>query len=449
MYWILGFFVSCSFLYATTLSDFIAIDSSLQRAQMGVSVIDVNTGKQVFGYNSNKNMLPASLMKIPLAAAVYAKFGPEHKFETRLSYTGRVSEDGVLHGDVIIEGGGDPTLNSSILDEWVQSLTKMGISSVEGQVVADASCFESMLSSPSWEFEDLSSYYAGIASGLSIDGNTYEVVIKGGQKEGDPSVIEQVGKAVPGLLLFNEVTTGGDLPNSTVFGVEYSPLQIFRGSVPANMQYSMRGTLPDPARYTGELLRRRLSMSNDVKTIRKRGEVAGKMLLHSHKSPKVSEIVKTMCHESNNLYAQHLVKHLGGGYEKEGVKYEKKYLKELGLSMHVADGPGISRQNYGSANAFAKLIQQMRADGNTRLIVDTFPEMGVSGALRSMELVPGARVLGKTGILRSVTNLCGVVQLDTGKEYAFAFLVNNHEASNKTVREFIRRFIEELVKELR
>ena len=204
-----------------------------ERAHVGICILDVETEEMVYAFEEEKFFVPASLQKIPLSVAAVLSLGDEFCFQTTLAYEGVVKE-GVLHGNLWVKGGGDPTLSLEIFSEWKEALKERGIDAIDGKIIIDPTVFESAMASPFWYFEDLGNYFGAGASGLSINKNLYKITFKRGEKEGDPASVIQIDPEIPYLVFENEVTTGpaGSGDRVYVFGSEYFPKQFYKGTVP-------------------------------------------------------------------------------------------------------------------------------------------------------------------------------------------------------------------------
>src|SRR3990167_191213 len=119
-----------------------------KHATVSVYAIQMKTGEVLFDHNSDKSLTPGSCMKIVTTGAALHLLGQESRFETNLEYDGNIDERGILHGNLYIRGGGDPSLGSdrlssslSLSDQiasWVRAIELCGIRSIEGGVFGDA-----------------------------------------------------------------------------------------------------------------------------------------------------------------------------------------------------------------------------------------------------------------------------------------------------------------------
>jgi D-alanyl-D-alanine carboxypeptidase/D-alanyl-D-alanine-endopeptidase (penicillin-binding protein 4) len=143
----------------------------------GVIALDPEAPAQAVGYRIDSAMIPASTLKLVTTATALEMLGPDFRFQTELQHTGAISEDGTLEGDVIIKGGGDPTLGTSRISEtfapWQTALAKAGIKKIEGRIIGDASIFGTQLRADSWQWNDLGNYYAAGACGLTFHQNLF------------------------------------------------------------------------------------------------------------------------------------------------------------------------------------------------------------------------------------------------------------------------------------
>jgi D-alanyl-D-alanine carboxypeptidase/D-alanyl-D-alanine-endopeptidase (penicillin-binding protein 4) len=126
----------------------LAADPQAKYATTTLVVLDATTGKQIYGRNENLGVATASTLKVITAATAFSLLGKDFNYQTTLAYTGTIAADGVLNGDLVIIGGGDPTLGSwryaetkesQILNTWVKAIRTAGIKSINGKVIGDVS----------------------------------------------------------------------------------------------------------------------------------------------------------------------------------------------------------------------------------------------------------------------------------------------------------------------
>ena len=199
-------------------------------AQVGICIRTLS-GKVLRGENAGLNFIPASNLKIVTAGAALKRLGADFRFETAVAYSGSVGTDGVLHGDLYIIGGGDPTLGSqaalampkdSLFSRWERAVRGAGIRSIAGSIIADSRRMPAEVNG-SWMYEDLGTYYGATCSALMFNENCLEITVAPGTGAGDEVIIcsENAGKIRsadsgrkqmlpnrPWMKIMNNCTTG-------------------------------------------------------------------------------------------------------------------------------------------------------------------------------------------------------------------------------------------------
>lgn len=154
---------------------------ALAATQTGYMAIDVKTGRVLDSGHADTPFMPASVAKLPTALSVVERLGGDHRFRTRLAHTGTI-EDGTLHGDLYLIGGGDPVLDHPALQDMAVALRAKGILRVDGRFVFDASALPHIAVINDRQPPD-ASYNPGI-DGLSLDHNRFLVDWKEGHAFG-------------------------------------------------------------------------------------------------------------------------------------------------------------------------------------------------------------------------------------------------------------------------
>jgi D-alanyl-D-alanine carboxypeptidase/D-alanyl-D-alanine-endopeptidase (penicillin-binding protein 4) len=168
----------------------------------GVALVD-EKGTMLFGRNADRMFMPASNTKIVVSAVAAALFDPGFTVRTSLYGSGPVV-NGVLQGDLVLYGRGDPTFGERCyatdttlagacdtdprkkLDDLAAQLARAGIKSVSGDVVGDGSWFEPLMVHPAWENYDLNWWYAAPVSGLGYNDNSIDIKYSTSDTVGPP-----------------------------------------------------------------------------------------------------------------------------------------------------------------------------------------------------------------------------------------------------------------------
>ena len=150
----------------------------MRGASFSLVVKDVQDGRTVYSYDTERLQSPASVLKTVATATALELLGEDYRYPTTLEYDG-ILENGTLKGNLYIKGSGDPSLGSShfapgqnkFLTTWIAALQKAGIRHITGSVISDESIFDTEGASIKWLREDMGNYYAPGSYGLSIVAN--------------------------------------------------------------------------------------------------------------------------------------------------------------------------------------------------------------------------------------------------------------------------------------
>ncbi|RYY32872.1 MAG: hypothetical protein EOP46_17880 [Sphingobacteriaceae bacterium] len=163
-------------------------DSQCRYASVSLTVLDAKTGEQVFAANPNMGLASASTLKVITSVTAFNLLGKDFKYQTKLGYNGTIA-NGVLTGDIIIRGGGDPTLGSwrwtstkteVILNQLVAALQKAGIKKVTGSVIGDDTAYGTQAIPDGWIWQDVGNYYGGGINALSWHENQFDIKLTTG-----------------------------------------------------------------------------------------------------------------------------------------------------------------------------------------------------------------------------------------------------------------------------
>jgi len=437
----------------------------LANASVGITISDNQTGEQLIRSEPQLSLMPASIMKLVTTATALEYFGPDYRFSTILSYSGTIRND-TLFGDLQIIGGGDPTLGSmyfpegkNFQDEWIKALQNRNIRVIFGNLVADATIYEQQTIPGTWVWEDIGNYYGAGASGISVYDNLYEIHLSSEIAADQPTKVIGINPEIPGLDLQNEVLSSDlNSDQAYVFGSPMDIRRIIRGTIPKNKNdFVIKASIPGPAALLASEFRRKLAetgISISGETRFEKAKAVNEQIALTQ-SPPLRDIIRVTNHESVNLFAEHLLKHLafqntGVGTTKDGCKYVIQFWKEKGLDMtgfFMNDGSGLSRFNAVTASQMVGILNYMK---NKSAYSDDFyqslPSAG-NGTLTVFqnENFPKQSLHAKSGSMTRVRCYAGYLTTISGRELSFAVMLNNFSCSQA---ETIKK-IEELLVELR
>lgn len=443
----------------------IAGESGLRTALVGFCLIDLDAVPETaMGFQQDYGLVPASTMKAFTTATANEVLGPDYRFVTELQTTGKLGEDGVLEGQVVIRGGGDPTLAASDLDatfaKWKAALSEAGVREVRGSVVGDASIFGTILTPDTWQWNDLGNYYGAGACGLTIFQNLFYANFR------TPSVgaiapFTGADPKLPGHTFVNEMRVGaaGSGDNGYVYGDPYAKVITFRGTVPAGSgSFTIKGALPDPAlfaarRFSEYLVEHDIPVSGEPTTDRLLAiageEIPARKTIHEQSSAPLSSIMETTNHKSNNLMAECFhraigVKVKGKGTPSAASDAVREHWAEKGIDMtgfFMGDGCGLSRANTVTPRQMTLMLYHAAKHENFATFRESLPVAGRSGTLASIGGGTAAegRIRAKSGTMDRIRNYAGYLDARSGKRYAFALFVTNYTTDLSSVKSKIVR----------
>jgi len=435
--------------------DYLLSDPAFAIAHWGVAIKSLKTGEFLYLRNENKGFMPASNMKLFTTASALLKCGAEYQFTTRLYYRGTLSANGVLDGDLIIKGVGDPTLTgryaegnpTKVFEDWADSLAAKNVKQVNGKIIGDDTYFtdEGMGAGWSWDYE--SDYYAAQVSALSFNDNCMDIFFTPGDSldklstfrllpNGQyVSVLNQVVTAdkVQGTDIRYHRARGGNkvVCDGTIFVGEKEKHDWFAVDNPTLFAASaFKDVLTDKnIAVTGEA-----ADLDDLESYQYADDSVH--VLASHTSPHLREIVTTINKVSQNLYAELLLRVVGKEYGGEGsasmgAEVEKNLFTVMGIDpaqIDIVDGSGLSRLNLVTPMSVVKLLSYLRQQPVGKFFYDSLPIAGVDGTIKARMIGTAAQgnVRAKTGYVDKARALSGYVTTLDGEELAFSMIVNNY-----------------------
>ncbi len=438
---------------------------ALSRALVGVRIESLTTGEVLYTRNSERHVVPASNMKLVTLAVAAERLGWDFRFDTRLETAGIV-RDGILEGDLVIVGSGDPSIGSddagpaSHFAGWIRALRGAGIHRVHGRIVGDDDAFDDEGWGGGWAWDYLTAGYAAPSGGLSYNENVAVVRARPGAAAGSPPEV-LVTPPGHGFVVDNRASTGApgsraSFSTSRAFGRSTSET---RGELPAGSSGTTRTTpVLNPTLFFSRSFEAALAGAGfavrdgawDVDELA--GPIASgeRRVIARHVSPPLSTLAGRLMKDSQNLYAEALLKTIGRaasgtGSADAGRRAVRTTLESWGVppdAVVVYDGSGLSRYNYVTADAIVAILRRMWDDETHRgPFVATLPVAGHDGSLESrMRDGPLARrVQAKTGTIANVRSLSGYLDTESGEKIVFSVIANHFTASSSEIDRIVER----------
>lgn len=446
--------------------------SYMNGASVSVMIKDIRDGSVRYSYDAEREVIPASVMKVVTTATALEILGENFRYETAIMYDGQIT-DTILNGNLYIRGSGDPTLGSAdmgadrdkVIREWIKAVKNAGIRKITGTVIADESIFDTEGISMKWMREDMGSYYGQGCYGLSIYDNRYSLFLNTGAPNTKPEILRSEPE-MPSILFRNYLTTNQAAKDSTyIVGFPYSNERYLYGTIPANRSgYKLRGDIPEPAlflaQYTAKLLEKEhvtvIGTPTCYRVLSEEGkwEKQNRKILTTTYSLPLKDLVRITNYVSNNLYADALLKTIGLNHRSDevvssfdkGIKILHKHWEDKGLktaSLWMFDGSGLAPTDKVNARFLCELLTYMATKSSvSKTFVESIPRAGMEGTVATM--LKGSALHGKvrlkSGSMSRVRSYTGYVTKDN-KQYAIAIIVNNFSCKQSQIKVDIEQLL--------
>lgn len=458
--------------------DAVVMDPPLNQVHWGILVVDPTTGRSVYSRNAENKFVPASNQKILTTAAALTLLRPEYRYVTSLWTAAEVDGRGVLHGDLVLPGTGDPTLSERFheratdpLDELAAQVAAAGIREVRGRLVVDASRWDSTSVPGSWMVGNLAPGYGATGGAFALAEGTVSIEVTAGDQPGAPATVRWWPQGRRDFVVSEASTVVPEL--SEDLDTDYLPESrrlVVRGVIPWGTVDTIQVAARDPVRLASEALLRALEyrgirLDGGVRVAWTGGDpleggcyTGSIMLCPSARqvavltSPSMREIVQATLEPSQNWIAEQLVRTLGMEYGQEGSwregfeVMERFLVDEVGvdsLDLSMRDGSGLSAYNLVTPRALVSLLRYMwsgphYAEYREALASPGEDESTLERRLRNLD----GRVFAKTGTITHVNSLSGYVLTMGGRELVFSILTNGSGLPSGQVRDAMDEVLE-------
>jgi D-alanyl-D-alanine carboxypeptidase/D-alanyl-D-alanine-endopeptidase (penicillin-binding protein 4) len=375
--------------------------------------------------NAQRLFVPASVLKLVVAAAALHTLGTDHRRTTVVAAAGPLV-GGVLKGDLLLRGAADPTWSARFhpadphesLKQLARQVRDAGIRRVTGNLVVDASRFPGPSESLDYTLVERSSWYGAPCSAAAVDENVFPLRMATGLRVGAPG---RLSADIPFFNLTNRIVT---VPAGRKGSVEMYPgvdgrTLVARGDYPMDEPpYAGKASVPDPDLYAGEVFLQILredgiGVAGQVRVAHIAPRGVSAKPVGRIQSPPLSEILPVILGESHNWYAEMLLRVLafevrGEGRPDLGLDVERTFLRqEVGIpdeAFFLDDASGLSPDNLMAPEAVVALLEYMLRQPWREVFVSALAAPG-QGTLRHWPLLPKLR--GKSGTVRHTVALAG------------------------------------------
>lgn len=425
---------------ATGLRAFPLQVAGLDTMRTAVWIHDLRWGTDLVKANIDRSLVPASVMKSVTAASLLSLAEAGEQFVTPVYFTGTVTPDGTLQGNLVVQAVGDPTIESQFFeqtrgfaDSIVAGAKALGITSIAGRVIIDESAFPDATTPPGWMAEDLKWPYGARLQGANFRDNRFRLSLP--SKRTDP--------LVPDLKFTMQAGKGR---GTSIDRKDGSETFVVRGNTKRG--FSDTFAMPYPrkamqAEIVSRLERAGISVRGlDV------GQAEECTPIYTHRSPAFGQILQSLMHRSDNLMAEGMLRAISpGGTRADAIAEEQAVWAMAGVSAHgvnIVDGSGLSRDNRLTARFLGDINRYMLGPDFGDDYISLFPRAGYDGTMRNflVDTPLEGRVAMKTGSMKGVQSYSGYLLDENGRPtHIIVFLVNGFRCQRAALKNSIQKLL--------
>ena len=448
---------------------------NLQRGQIGVKIVSLDTNKVVYEQNAEKYFMPASNMKGYTIAAALEKLSPDFRFVTSVYATALPDANGVIKGDLTIYGRGDVSLSNTFydgdyykgLDALADKIVLAGVKKIEGNLIGDETYFSGSAIPNGWEWDDLQWKSGAEISALPLNDNLVDLSVKPNFAAGAPCSV-LILPINPVMRVVNRCVTAaaGTLRTLKIEKRLAQNIIEISGTLPAGDKgFANFITVSHPSELFTALLKQRLQMKGVTVTgqykvfgaLEKAALIAKTRLpfieIAKLESPPFSVVAAKTLKPSQNTYTETILWTLGEEVGRKqttaeivignvdlsnktsselGLSVVGKFLNEIGMPPDGViqwDGSGLSRHNLITPASAVALYTYMSKSRYASVWRDALTIGAVDGTLKNRfkGTIAANNVRGKTGTIDQVSSLSGYVTTAAGERLVFSIIVNGVE----------------------
>ncbi len=426
-------------------------DPNFSNAQWGVVIQSLETGEYFYKRNEDKLFIPASDIKLFTTASGLILLGPNYRFSTNIFMRGKL-DGSILDGDLIVQGGGDPTFSERFYDgdlykvfnDWADSLLAKGIDEITGNIIGDDSKFDDVGYGKGWAWDHLSYWYSAPSSAISFNDNCVDLYVTVNKKEKKAVILQNPDTKY--IVVVNNIDV---VPKDSVTSIDvYRQLgtnivTVF-GTI-KNLPDTVKTyvTVNNPTQFSMVILKKILMEKGikvngfpiDVDDISTPLDYSSIKKLFGFYSLPLKEIIKVINKNSQNFFAEQLLKTIG--YEKKGLGTSANgitsitpILRDMGInpeSLVMVDGSGLSPLNLASPKQIVALLNYMYKSKYFIPFYNSLSIAGVDGTFgnRLKNTKAEGRIRAKTGYLDAVRSISGYAYTADNEPVVFSMIVND------------------------
>ncbi|AUT02670.1 D-alanyl-D-alanine carboxypeptidase/D-alanyl-D-alanine-endopeptidase [Nostoc sp. CENA543] len=429
--------------------DAVVNQPQFKRSRWGILIKALSSEQNLYSRDAQKYFIPASNTKLLTTAAALQQLGANFRFRTSIYQNGN---------DVFtLIGRGDPSFGETQLQTLAQQLKQKGVTQIQ-KLIADNTYIQGDIVHPTWQWEDVQSDYGAPVNSFIVNQNIFGLELRPQAVGETPQLIWKDNNESRQWLVINRSVTVAQTQPSNINISRDLTGKILRieGQLAANSEpYVVDLPVVDPDYYFLRRFRAALATENITlgQTLVTPG-ITNQQEVASIESPPLFELVIETNQNSNNLYAEALLRALAVQEPKQrnqntadvGLQVLQKSLTQLGVDptgYQLVDGSGLSRRNLITPEALVQTLQGMAKSPVANAYRASLPIAGKSGTLASrLRNTPAEGIVqAKTGTLRGAVSLSGYMNPPQYESMVFSIMVNQSEQPASVLRQGIDEIV--------
>lgn len=438
------------------INNFSVIDQDIQNnpnMHVGMMVLDPQSGATVYQYQAEQYFHPASNVKLFTAIAAMLSLGGNYQFTTNLYAMPHSIEATSLRGNLYIKFSGDPSLEAQDLHNLLVNLSQSGIKTINGNVILDDTIFPSALKPLGVVREDSMWGFGASASSITLHENSVAVSFK--PNTARPEIASTTPDYVK--VISNQVWENDKNIKLCSFRAEAKNAHeiILIGCLPKRLGTTINLAMPDVNAYAQYIVAQSLKSLG----IHLKGKViigsmpkSASLLLATHHSANLAQLLNWTLRHSDNLYASAITKTLGLklhqiGSDKAGSVAITEILAPYQLPNYILeDGNGDSTYDLVPPQTFTLLLYHAYQNPMLKdFLMAALPQVNVNGTLADFpagELK--GKIIAKTGTMTYTSSLSGFITIKSGKVLIFSLLIDDTPLKNNELKVFEAKILSDL-----
>ncbi|MEO6190357.1 MAG: D-alanyl-D-alanine carboxypeptidase/D-alanyl-D-alanine-endopeptidase [Saprospiraceae bacterium] len=451
-------------------------DSDLIGSSISFSLINATNGDEVASLDKDRNLIPASTLKIITCATALMTAGESYQFNTLFEFKGSILQDSIFRGNLYINGMGDPSFGSGkmiesrtvsqIADTLASLLFNECIREFQGNIIINSDYIKDIPENPEWLYYDLANYYGAGVFGFNVLENSANITL---EKKLENSSY-QITRVYPSEI--------SDIFQNNLKFVEYNLTEdddlFFLGSSQCNQltlnglvnsrnpnSYTLKSSIPYPALAYQLILENQLRLRG-IRMVKPNSSSMNlyPYFTYNNNSPNLRSLVQYTLKNSVNLYCESFVHLIGDVWFKNTNRnnslrsIEKFWEAKLNSenALRLVDGSGLSRKNSLNAETLCGILRSIYADNSPRNfyeLLNNIKEEGVLSEILSKEKSLVGEFRLKSGSMEGVRTYAGYILYNHNPRYIISLLINGYHCNSKIVSAAIAKLLIEIDRNLK